>query len=90
MEKEKTSRNRRELASPEMFHQMQKKGVVETVSNVKVGFDLGSQYTKPTFFIFQDTLNTAGNKLIEEYKTVQNVTGLPPWVVAISVNRICT
>merc|ERR1711935_322060 len=66
MEKEKTSRNRRELASPEMFHQMQKKGVVETVSNVK------------------DTLNTAGNKLIEEYKTVQNVTGLPPWVVAIS------
>ena len=30
------SRNRRELASPEMFRQMQKKGVAETVSNVKV------------------------------------------------------
>ena len=39
MEKEKferKKRNRRELASPEMFRQMQKKGVAETVSNVKV------------------------------------------------------
>jgi hypothetical protein len=36
MEKEKLSRQRRELASPEMFRQMQKKGVAETVSNVKV------------------------------------------------------
>lgn len=33
---ENKSRTRRELASPEMFRQMQKKGMSETVSNVKV------------------------------------------------------
>lgn len=47
MEKEKferKKRNRRELASPEMFRQMQKKGVAETVSNVKVWWQQRHKY----------------------------------------------